>query len=244
MFATESSRQVRAFEYGMAIIASDCEWNHKLQFFPMNSLPIMTCHLAYEVANQPIHVALTDLLLCLGLLRTWDWGPMTIALQALSLVEKAEPVQVRFTLRLRDQRSKWMWDGCEVYMDSFTVSNGTCFMVTLTILKDHLVEVGLTQNREIEISQLLIYYILLCMRTLHVWKFVGRAFGWGPGHIWLHTTLEGPWSHCMILEVSWDGLWTLLLGSHNFMVATLGSCVKLPLVQHHFGVSDKSCSLV
>ena len=30
---------------------------------------------------------------------------MTMALQALSLVEKAEPVQVRFTPRLRDQRS-------------------------------------------------------------------------------------------------------------------------------------------
>ena len=42
---------------------------------------------------------------------------MTITLQALSLVERAEPVQVRFTLRLRDQgvceskmdvKSTWM----------------------------------------------------------------------------------------------------------------------------------------
>jgi len=33
----------------------------------------------------------------------------------------------------------------------------------------------------------------------------------------------------MILEVSWDGLWTFLLGSHGFMVMTRGSCVKLPL---------------
>ena len=30
---------------------------------------------------------------------------MTITLQALSLVEKVELVQVRFTLRLKDQRS-------------------------------------------------------------------------------------------------------------------------------------------
>jgi hypothetical protein len=30
---------------------------------------------------------------------------VTVTLQALSLVEKAEPVQVCFTLRLRDQRS-------------------------------------------------------------------------------------------------------------------------------------------
>jgi hypothetical protein len=36
--------------------------------------------------------------------------------QALSLVETAEPVQVRFILRLRDQHSMWMQDGCKVYM--------------------------------------------------------------------------------------------------------------------------------
>jgi hypothetical protein len=30
----------------------------------------------------------------------------------------AEPVQVRFTLSLRDQRSMWMQDGCKAYMDS------------------------------------------------------------------------------------------------------------------------------
>jgi len=33
---------------------------------------------------------------------------VTITLQALSLVEKAEPVQVHFTLRLRDQRSEYV----------------------------------------------------------------------------------------------------------------------------------------
>ena len=35
-----------------------------------------------------------------------DCGPVTVALRALSLVEKAERVQVCFTQRLRDQRSK------------------------------------------------------------------------------------------------------------------------------------------
>jgi hypothetical protein len=39
---------------------------------------------------------------------TWAWGPVFIALQALSSVEEPEPVQVRFTLCLRDQQSKWM----------------------------------------------------------------------------------------------------------------------------------------
>jgi hypothetical protein len=58
---------------------------------------------------------------------------MTITLQALSLVEKEEPVQVRyFTLRLRDQQSMWMQDGCKVCMDQFLHSN------EWTMFHDHL----------------------------------------------------------------------------------------------------------
>jgi hypothetical protein len=41
-----------------------------------------------------------------------------------------------------------MQDGCKVYMDSYVASNGSCLMVTWTILKNHLLEVGLIQNRE------------------------------------------------------------------------------------------------
>jgi hypothetical protein len=33
-------------------------------------------------------------------------------------------------------------------MDSYLASNGPYFMVTWTILKNHLLEVGLTQNQE------------------------------------------------------------------------------------------------
>ena len=40
-----------------------------------------------------------------GQLHTRNRAPVTIALQALLLVEKAEPVQVRFTLCLREQQS-------------------------------------------------------------------------------------------------------------------------------------------
>ena len=69
-----------------------------------------------------------------GPLYTRDWEPVTITLQVLSLVEKVELVQVRFTLRFRDQQSLWMQDGCKVYMDSYMASNGSCFMITLTIL--------------------------------------------------------------------------------------------------------------
>ena len=39
------------------------------------------------------------------------------------------------------------------------------------------------------------------------------VFGWGPNHIWLHTTLEDPWAHYMMLEVGWDGLWNLPFGA-------------------------------
>ena len=40
------------------------------------------------------------------------------------------------------------------------------------------------------------------------------AFGRGPGHTWLHTW--GFVTHYMILEVSWDGLWTLPFGLSQF----------------------------
>jgi hypothetical protein len=73
-------------------------------------------------------------------------GPMIIALQALSLVEKAEPVQVHFTLPLRDQRSMWMQDGCKVYMDSYMASNKIMFHGHWTIFENHLLEVEITQN--------------------------------------------------------------------------------------------------
>ena len=69
---------------------------------------------------------------------------MTIALQSLSL--EAELVQVCFTLRLRDQWSVQMQDGCKVHMDLCMALNGSRVMVTWTILKNHLLEVGMTQN--------------------------------------------------------------------------------------------------
>ena len=34
----------------------------------------------------------------------------------------------------------WMQDGCRVYVDSYMASNGSCFMVTWAIFKNHLLE--------------------------------------------------------------------------------------------------------
>jgi hypothetical protein len=91
---------------------------------------------------------------------------MTITLQALSLVEKTEPVQVRFTLRLRDQQSMWMQDGCKVNMDSYMASNGSCSMVTWIIFQNHLLEVNLAQNQETMTLRTLttddVFYIIMC----------------------------------------------------------------------------------
>ena len=101
-----------------------------------------------------------------GPLHTRDWEPVTIALQALSLVEKAALVQVRFTLCLRDQQSMWMQDGCKVYMDSYMASYESCFMITWTILKNHLLEVGLTPNKETMALWMLtivgLFYFITC----------------------------------------------------------------------------------
>jgi hypothetical protein len=80
---------------------------------------------------------------------------VTIPLQALSLVEKAELIQVCFTLRLRDQRSMGMQGGCKVYMNFYMASNGACFMFIWIDFNYHLLEVGLSQNRETMALQML-----------------------------------------------------------------------------------------
>jgi hypothetical protein len=62
-----------------------------------------------------------------------------------------------------------MQGGCKVRVDSYVASNGSCFMVTWTILKNRLLELDLAQNREaMNLQDLtMIYYILACVRTLH-----------------------------------------------------------------------------
>ena len=66
---------------------------------------------------------------------THETEPVTITLQVLS---GGKAGQVCFTLRLRDQRSMRMPNGCKVYMDSYMASSGSCFMVTWTIFENHL----------------------------------------------------------------------------------------------------------
>ena len=97
-------------------------------------------------------------------------------------------------------------DGMSTWIPSYMASNGSCFVVTWTIFKNHFLEVGLAQKRETMalwmFAAIGLSYFIMC-EDLHEWKFIVIAFGWGSGHVWLHTTLEGPWPHYMSLEVCW-----------------------------------------
>ena len=59
-----------------------------------------------------------------------------------------------------------MQDGCKVYMDSYVALNGSCFIVTWSTFKNHLLEVGLKQNREIMALQMFttvdLFYFIMC----------------------------------------------------------------------------------
>ena len=59
-----------------------------------------------------------------------------------------------------------MQDGCKVYVDSYMASNGFCFVVTWSVFKNHLLEVGLTQNRETMPLPMLttigLFYFVMC----------------------------------------------------------------------------------
>ena len=115
-----------------------------------------------------------------------------------------------------------------VYMDSYMASNESCFMVTWTIFKNYLLDVGLTQNRETTPLWMLttvdLFYFILC-EDPHEHKLIEIAFSWRPDHIWLHTTLKDLWRHYMIVEVCWDGLWTLFFWALTISWSRLLACV-------------------
>ena len=59
-----------------------------------------------------------------------------------------------------------MQDGCKVYMDSYMTLNGSCFMVTWIIFKNHLLEVGLAQDRKTmalgTLTTIDLFYFIMC----------------------------------------------------------------------------------
>jgi hypothetical protein len=68
----------------------------------------------------------------------------------------------------------------KAYMDIYLASNGSCFMVTWTNFKNHLLEVGLTQDQDTMILRTLIavdiFYSIMC-EDPHEWKFIEIAIG-------------------------------------------------------------------
>ena len=82
-------------------------------------------------------------------------------------------------------------------------------------------KVGLAQNQETMALQTLTSHNCWLILFYHVWGPIWIETHWNSirltaRDIWLHTTLEGPWPHYMILEVCWDGPWTLYFGLSQF----------------------------
>ena len=96
---------------------------------------------------------------------------MTIALQAHSLVEKVELLQVRSQYAW-GTKFMWMQHGCKVYMDSYMASNASCFMVTWNIFKHHHLEVGLTQRKIVALQGNLTQLILRVTLMILIWLFI------------------------------------------------------------------------
>ena len=71
-------------------------------------------------------------------------------------------------------------DGRKVYADSYTALHGSCFMVTWTVFKNHLLEVGLPQNWETMALQMFtvvgFFYFIMC-EDMHEMKFIEIEFG-------------------------------------------------------------------
>ena len=163
-------------------------------------------------------------------LDTWDWGPVTFAFQALSLVEKGELVQVRFTLRLRDHAngvSEWRW---------IQSLHGFVHDIKWIVFHGHLddyfqkppLEGGLnTKSGDHGNPKSHIYWFIIIFIMCEDLAWID--FHWNS--IWLRA-----WSH-MTPHYNW-GLVTTLhdfgsvlgqpLDTHSFMVITLGLCVNWP----------------
>ena len=160
---------------------------------------------------------------------------MTITLQALSLVRNAKPCQVRFTLRSRDQRSMWRQDGCKVYMDYYTASNGACFMVTWDFYqKPPLGGRPYTKPWKAALQMLTtvdLPYFIMC-EDMHENKFIQNNC-WSRA--WSHTTSQYTWVTTQndFGGVLWRPLSHFHLGSHNSMGTALGLRWSDPLGPLH-----------
>jgi hypothetical protein len=128
--------------------------------------------------------------------------------------------QAHFTLRLRDQQSMWMQDGCKVYMDFYMASNESCFMVTWTIFKYHLLKVGFAERTmrpgHSEHSQPLIYFILSCVSTRMIRNSLKSHLVEGPVTYGFTLHLRVREHTTWVWRCVGSGLWTLSFGLSQF----------------------------
>jgi hypothetical protein len=145
---------------------------------------------------------------------------------------KGELVQVRFTLRLRNQRTIWMQGGYKVHMDSLHGTKWIMFQDDLDYFQktplggkaSH--RTGRPWHSELTTTDLL--YFIMCEDPAWI------EIHWNS--IWLRARSR------MTSHYTWGSVTTLhdfggvlgrpldnfISGSHDFMVIALGSCVKWP----------------
>ena len=127
----------------------------------------------------------------------------------------------------------WMQDGCKVYLDWFLHGiKWMFFMVNWNFFQNHLLEVDLTLNRENPGTPNApnCWFILI----YHVWEPIWTEIHWN--NIWLRAPVTYDFTLNLRVHDHTTWFWRcvgtsfrhFLLGSHNFMVTALGSCVKWP----------------
>jgi hypothetical protein len=86
-------------------------------------------------------------------------------------------------------------------MDSHVASYGSCFMVNWTIFKSHLVEVGLTQNRETttlrNLTTIDLLHFIMCEDA--AWIEIHESNIWLRA--WSHMTSHYTWGPMMVIDL-------------------------------------------
>ena len=147
--------------------------------------------------NMSLHV------LCwLGPLHTQDWEPMTLTLQALSLVEKVEPVKIT---------SHYAWgtnEVCECKMDAKSTWIPTWYRMDHVpwslgiIFINRLLKVGLTQNHD-----------TMTLRMLTTIDFFYLYHVWGPA--WIEILWNSIWMRARSHMIS-HYIWGSVTTQHDF----------------------------
>ena len=157
-------------------------------------------------------------------IHTRDWEPVTIHFKHSHWWKRPSWSKFASHYAWGTNGSIWMRDECKVYMDSYMAPNGLCLMVTWIIFKNHVLEVGLTQN--LETTALWTITIVGLFYFYHVWRPTWIEIHWN--NIWLRARSHMTSQHLRAHDrTTWAwrcvgmAFGHFLLGSHNFMATTL-----------------------